>query len=47
MFDAKKLLAQMFDAGSAPQAKGEFRTRADIQKHLGDDPFASVRALAR
>jgi uncharacterized membrane protein YebE (DUF533 family) len=47
MFDAKKLLAQMFDVGSAPQAKGKFRTRADIQKHLGDDPFASVRGLAR
>jgi hypothetical protein len=47
MFNAKKLLAQMFDVGSTPRANGKFRTRADIQKHLGDDPFASVRVLAR
>ena len=54
MFDARKLLPEMFDvrdpaqsdAGDPAQKKGRFRTRADIQKHLGDDPFASLRAIA-
>ena len=47
MFDAKKLLAQMFEAGDPSHDGAKFRTRADIQKHLGDDPFASLRAIAR
>lgn len=47
MFDAKKLLRQMFEAGAPSQDGAKFRTRADIQKHLGDDPFASLRAIAR
>jgi uncharacterized membrane protein YebE (DUF533 family) len=46
MFNLKKLLPEMFGAeGSAPK-KERFRTRADIQKHLGDDPFTSLRAIA-
>lgn len=47
MFDAKKLLAQLFDVGGASEAKGRIRSRADVQKHLGDDPYASVRELGR
>ena len=47
MFDAKKLLAQMFDARGTPPAEGKLRARADVQKHLGDDPFASLRAIAQ
>lgn len=45
MFDAKKLLAQMFDLGQSP-AEGKFRPRPDVQRHLDDDPYASVRAIA-
>lgn len=45
MFDARKLLTQLFD--HSKPAKGRFCTRADVQKHLGDDPFASVRAIGR
>jgi len=44
--DPSKLLPEMFDVGDPAQKKGRFRTRADIQKHLGDDPFASLRAIA-
>jgi hypothetical protein len=47
MFDAKKLLGQMFEAGDPAHGGARFRTRADIQRHLGDDPFASLRAIAR
>jgi uncharacterized membrane protein YebE (DUF533 family) len=47
MFDARKLLGQMFEAGDPARDGAKFRTRADIQKHLGDDPFASLRAIAR
>jgi uncharacterized membrane protein YebE (DUF533 family) len=47
MFDAKKLLRQMFEAGDPARDGAKFRTRADIQRHLGDDPFASLRAIAR
>jgi len=47
MFDAKKLLAQMFNVGSASQTTGRFRAGGDVQKHLGDDPYASVRELGR
>jgi uncharacterized membrane protein YebE (DUF533 family) len=47
MFDAKKLLAQLLHVGSTPQEKGKFRTRPEVQEHLGADPYASVRALAK
>ena len=47
MFDARKLLAQMFDLGGASQAEGKFRGRADIQGHPDNDPYASVRELGR
>ena len=47
MFDAKKLLGQMFEVGDPAHDDTKFRTRADIQKHLGDDPFAFLRAIAR
>ena len=47
MFDAKKLLGQMFAAGDPAHDGAKFRTRADIQKHLGDDPFASICAIGR
>ena len=52
--DPSKLLPEIFDVRDPAQTgvedpaqkKGRFRTRADIQKHLGDDPFASLRAIA-
>ena len=47
MLDAKKLLGHLFEAGDPAQDGAKFRTRADIQRHLGDDPFASLRAIAR
>lgn len=47
MFDAKKLLGQMFEAGDPAHEGAKFRTRADIQRHLGDDPFASLRTIAK
>jgi uncharacterized membrane protein YebE (DUF533 family) len=47
MFNSKKLLGQMFEVGDPAHGGAKFRTRADIQKHLGDDPFASLRAIAR
>jgi len=46
MFNLKKLLPEMFGAEGSSPKKERFRTRADIQKHLGDDPFASLRAIA-
>jgi uncharacterized membrane protein YebE (DUF533 family) len=46
MFDIGKLLPEMFGAEGSARKKERFRTRADIQKHLGDDPFASLRAIA-
>jgi uncharacterized membrane protein YebE (DUF533 family) len=45
MFDIRKLLPEMLGAEDSTGKKGRFRSRADIQKHLGDDPFASLRAL--
>ena len=47
MLDAKKLLGHLFEAGDPAQDGAKFRARADIQRHLGDDPFASLRAVAR
>ena len=46
MFNLKKLLPEMFGAEGSSPKKERFRTRADIQKHLGDDPFTSLRAIA-
>jgi uncharacterized membrane protein YebE (DUF533 family) len=46
MFNLKKLLPEMFGAEGSSPKKERFRTRADIQKHLGDDPFASLRGIA-
>jgi uncharacterized membrane protein YebE (DUF533 family) len=45
MFDIRKLLPEMLGAEDSGGKKGRFRSRADIQRHLGDDPFASLRAL--
>jgi uncharacterized membrane protein YebE (DUF533 family) len=47
MFDAKKLLSQLFDTGDAPPAKGRLGTRPDAKQRLGSDPYASLRAIAQ
>jgi uncharacterized membrane protein YebE (DUF533 family) len=46
MFDIRGLLTQMFDVEDPGQKKGRFRARADVERRLGDDPYASVRAIA-
>lgn len=47
MFDAKKLLSQLFDTRDPPPAKGRLCSRPDARQRLGSDPYASLRAIAQ
>ena len=47
MFDAKKLLAQLFDTRASERPEGRFCTRPDVTQRLGTDPYASLRAIAQ
>jgi uncharacterized membrane protein YebE (DUF533 family) len=47
VFDAKRLLTQMFETGRLADENAPLQTRAEVQRHLGDDPFASIRAITR
>lgn len=46
MFDAKKLLTQLFSTQSSAEGKSKLCARPEVRQHLGADPYASVRALA-